>query len=91
MLVFAHADHQRAAVPGRDDDVGRITEEDRQAVSPLQLRQRAADGRDQRFVPIGGAAAAIVTAMGQFLGQAVGHQVGDHLGIGSRVKLVARA
>ena len=88
MLVFADADHQRAAVAGGDDHVGIFVKEDRQSVCTLQLRHCAADGRHERLVPIG-RAIAIVAAMRQFFGQAISDQMCHDLGIGGGLELVS--
>ena len=50
VFVFAHAHHQRAAVPGSNDHVGIVVENDRQAIGALQLGQSTANGREQWFV-----------------------------------------
>ena len=54
MLALADAHHQRAAQPGGDQHVRIIAKQDRQAVGSLELRQRGADGADQRLVVVFG-------------------------------------
>ena len=101
VLARAHAQHQRAAEPGDDQHArasrGRAIG---QAVGAVQLRQRRLHRRNQRRVPV---VTVGRIAVGQspldelpwdgvvrlLALQATGDQVGDDLGVGGRLELVA--
>ncbi len=96
MLARSDAHDQRTGMAGGDDDVGIVAKQDRQSVGPLKLRQRRADGADQRLVivfgkrgPEPGRPLAVAIAAGGFFLQTTGDQVGDDFGVGGRMELIA--
>ena len=54
MLALAEAEHQRAAQPGADDQVGDARADDGQAVGALEQRQHLAHRLDQVAVEMAG-------------------------------------
>ena len=77
VLPLAHADDQRTTQPRGDHHVRIVAEQDRQSVSPLQLRQRRLDRYDQRQeIRLGHA------DQGGLPPEATVDQMGDHFAVG---------